>query len=320
MIPEQCVKVRWNSRTKNYYLDKGYIYTGNNNLFWADVRDIKSGSDVFITVICDYCNSYVIRTMKDQTKFLKNSLTKKDCCSSIVCLPLKRKEEHILKYGVENPMHRDEVKTKTKETLLRRYGVKKFGHIEGNREKIIKTSLDKYGFENPLQSEDVINKRRATNLIRYGHINAAQSFEIRKKIVKTYESRGTVRTSTQQVAVYEMLLSAGYDVKLNYPVSATSLDIGLFIEDKKINIEYDGWYWHQDTNKDRRRDEYIKSQGWSILRIRSGKLTPKLDSIINSINKILKEDKKYEQLILEDWRQNNLLSSNEKNYKKTMEE
>jgi len=64
------------------------------------------------------------------------------------------------------------------------------------------------------------------------------------------------------------MLNNKYEIKLNYPLSNVSLDIALFIDDIKIDIEYDGWYWHKDQQKDRRRDEFLKSQGWKILELK----------------------------------------------------
>ena len=51
--------------------------------------------------------------------------------------------------------------------------------------------------------------------------------------------------SSQQLKIYEMLLDE-YKVELNYPLSQLNLDIAIFIGDIKIDLEYDGWYWHQD--------------------------------------------------------------------------
>ena len=42
------------------------------------------------------------------------------------------------------------------------------------------------------------------------------------------------------------------------------MDIALFINQNKIDIEYDGWYWHQDKQKDIVRDNLIKRQGYKI--------------------------------------------------------
>ena len=50
--------------------------------------------------------------------------------------------------------------------------------------------------------------------------------------------------------------------------------VDMALENEKIIIEYDGWIWHGSKKiqiRDRRRDEYLKSIGWKILRIKSNK-------------------------------------------------
>ena len=43
------------------------------------------------------------------------------------------------------------------------------------------------------------------------------------------------------------------------------------IDNIKIDIEYDGLYWHSDKQKDRRRDNFVKSKGYKILRVLGNK-------------------------------------------------
>ena len=47
------------------------------------------------------------------------------------------------------------------------------------------------------------------------------------------------------------------DCKINYPVSWFNLDCYVKINDVNIDVEYDGWYWHQDIRKDIKRDKII---------------------------------------------------------------
>jgi len=81
-----------------------------------------------------------------------------------------------------------------------------------------------------------------------------------------------------------------------------NLDVAIFIDNIKIDLEYDAWYWHKDKNKDRKRDEFLKSQEWKILRIRSGKLLPTLEQIEESINKLVISDRTFTQIVLDDWK------------------
>ena len=62
-----------------------------------------------------------------------------------------------------------------------------------------------------------------------------------------------------------------YEIKINYPLSTLALDVFLNIDNIKIDIEYDGLYWHSDKQKDRRRDNFVKSKGYKILRVLGNK-------------------------------------------------
>ena len=98
-----------------------------------------------------------------------------------------------------------------------------------------------------------------------------------------------------------MLLSNKFEVKLNEAFSRCILDIVLRINDIKINIEYDGWYWHNLKN-DRKRDEFLKSQGWKILRIRSGHKLQSLEQLKISLNKLINTEQKFTSIVLDDWK------------------
>ena len=54
-----------------------------------------------------------------------------------------------------------------------------------------------------------------------------------------------------------------------------------------MDIEYDGEYWHQDAQQDRRRDEFVKSQGYKILRIRGRYDIPNREQLIQHIEKLV---------------------------------
>lgn len=64
-----------------------------------------------------------------------------------------------------------------------------------------------------------------------------------------------------------------YEVKVN---NKKSIFLDIAIPDKKINIEYDGIYWHNlnkstITMTDNNRDSFLKERGWKVYRIQSDK-------------------------------------------------
>lgn len=67
--------------------------------------------------------------------------------------------------------------------------------------------------------------------------------------------------------------------------------LDICILDFKLNIEYDGNYWHSFTEeKDRKRDDFLLSYGYNIIRIKSDRKIPEESYIINYIKTILQND------------------------------
>lgn len=220
----------------------------------------------------------------------------------------KEYKEKIIKtsmerWGVPSVLQLEEVINKRKQTNLDKYGVDCVLKSADIQEKRKRTLIAKYGVEHYSQTDEFKEKYKLTSLNRFGSTNIFLTVDFRKKRVDTLYKNGNVPTSSQQLKVYEMLLQQNYNVKLNYPLSRINLDIALFInEDIKIDLEYDGWYWHQDPHRDRKRDEFTKSKGWKVLRIRSGNKIPSLEQLQESITKLITTDQKFTAITLEDWK------------------
>lgn len=211
-------------------------------------------------------------------------------------------QSNIEKYGVPYSQQNKEVREKTEKTNLKRYGVKAPAQNPLVQEKIKQTFLQNYGCESALKVPEVQEKIRATFMERYGVEYAGQIPEAIEKRNRTLLKDGKVPTSQQQIAVYNMLKENSYNVELNYPVSKLLLDVALFVDNVKIDIEYDGYYFHKDTAiKDRRRDEFLKQDGWKILRIKGRRNIPTFEKLQSAINKLLTSDRTYTELVLDDW-------------------
>ena len=212
-------------------------------------------------------------------------------------------EEH---FGCSYPMQSDEVKEKSVETLIKNYGVDNPTKSKEIQEKTKLTCLEKYGVDNPFKSEEIKDKIKASNLEKYGVENPMQYFEIKQKAINTLSNNGTFPTSSQQISVFEMCkeLYPNCEINLNVPVLYKYiLDIVLKIEDEKINIEYDGCYWHQDIEKDKVRYETLINNGYKVLRIRSGNLLPTKEELKNGIESLLKnENETHSEIKLSDWK------------------
>jgi len=326
MLIDKEIEINLNYRTRKHFIELGYPFDNlkQGEKVIVKIEDLPKGSAYSVNIKCDYCNETI--TLTRYREYLNHrKVIEKDCC--FACHSIKAQEVLLLKYGVTNalqipeskekykktninkygfeyPSQSEEVKQKMYDTCNEKYGTKTFTQTEEYLDINKQTCLDKYGYENLSLVPEILNKRKETNLERYGFESVFQSPKIKEKIAQTKFENGSITTSSQQIIVSEMLLENGYNAILNYPFSNVTLDIALFIDDIKIDVEYDGWYWHQDKQKDRRRDEFLKSQGWKILRIRSGNLIPSINEINIKINKLLASpEKNWTQIILDDWKQ-----------------
>ena len=61
MLLTKEVEMTWNNMNKDYYINKGYIFTKIRNLFWVKVSDLPKGSNVKVKVKCDGDNCNIIK-------------------------------------------------------------------------------------------------------------------------------------------------------------------------------------------------------------------------------------------------------------------
>ena len=211
-------------------------------------------------------------------------------------------------------MKNEQFKETQKQTLQQKYGVEFTGQITESKEKRKNTCLEKYGVENPValsansscHSKKAREKAVNTMRSKYGGVGFELDY-IREKAQNTLALSGKVRTSSQQIAIHKALLELYPNSKeciLNKPLNTLSLDISLKIDSCNIDIEVDGQYWHQDYQKDRKRDEIVKKQGYKILRIKFDHNIPTKEQLFDSIEKLLKTEHSYYELILSDYKNN----------------
>lgn len=211
----------------------------------------------------------------------------------------KRKETNKIRYGYEYPFQNETVKNKQKETLLKRYGVDhpKKSKIIRERERI--NNQRKYGYDYYLQTDECKKRIKETNLLKYGVEYTLQSKEVREKGIQTMLQNGTCLTSTQQIQIYDLLKELYGNCELNKPCGNNLLDCVIIVNGQMIDVEYDGRYWHQDKQRDRRRDEFCKSQGYKILRIDAQRSIPSKEQIKEAIDRLIMQGYQYTYIKLD---------------------
>lgn len=289
LVPNQMVEVKIGKSNWKHYKEIGYdipikMSSWRGKGIVADIgktiivksEDLPINSHIRVDVMCDICKS--ISNITYQSYF-KGHTYSYDCCQK--CSQIKNKKTSIIKYGVDHFLKSPEV-----------------------IEKREQTNIEKYGGKSPTCDKEVIIKTKQTNLKRYGFECALSSPNIREKRNKTLVKNGTCMTSSQQIDLHKMMQERYPKAILNYPYGRCIFDIALILEEKdiKIDIEYDGWYWHQDQQKDRRRNYYNIRRGWKVLRVKSGEKLPTKEELFEAIDYLINTEHYYKEIKLDDWK------------------
>jgi len=120
MIQTKNIKVK-NSK---FYQDLGYP---RDQYIIIEIKDLPLGSHLIIEGQCDYCNEIKRISYKEYNSNISRGHIKKFACSR-KCGALKNKEGNLEKFGVENIQQVKEVREKTTQTNLVKFG----GHPSQN--------------------------------------------------------------------------------------------------------------------------------------------------------------------------------------------
>lgn len=273
MLITQKINITLNSSDIAWYEDLGYIiprYKDNKGRMLVrrgtqievNNTDLIKSSHVKVKVKCDYCDTRKEVSYRDYLKGHDEELG--DCC--IKCRPIKYKNTMNILYGVNNS-----------------------SQIPETRNKIITTNQQRYGCDWHTQSTVSKEKFRQTMLEKYGVEHALQVPEIASKMMKTRCDNHNNPTSKPQENLSKILKEIYGNCQLEVPCDRCSLDCLIEVDSIKIDVEYDGWYWHQDDYRDRRRDNFVKNNGYKILRVKANKKDdlPTVEQIKEKVNRLL---------------------------------
>ena len=125
--------------------------------------------------------------------------------------------------------------------------------------------------------------------------------KIREKMQAAFAKSGKIPISKPQQQIYEMLLNEYETVEINYPVSNLSLDCFIEIDGVKIDVEYDGWFWHKDKQRDFARDKALLKLGYKTLRIKGGHNIPTIEQLKEKIEILTHTERYFEQIFLDEY-------------------
>lgn len=117
----------------------------------------------------------------------------------------KAKQTMLERYGVDHPMHSEEIKSKVDKTSIERYGAKRFTQTSEYIEKATATNQQRYGADWARQNPEIQKKSEDTLLTHYGVTNPMQSEELKAKVSETYKERTGYDTPMHNPEVIEKI-------------------------------------------------------------------------------------------------------------------
>lgn len=269
MILTDKIDVKISNNQIKYFKDKGYDVNGVNEILSIKVSDMPIGSGYKIKVKCDICdreseitiNRYYINTKKLTTYY---------ACSR-KCAEQKNKDNILEIYGVENISKSNIIKNKKKETCLKNFGVEHPQQSINVYKKSKKTKFKKYGNENYSNHNKMITTKINKIIKKYNAVDYDGKFlffkcekeHLYKITFGLYFNRIKVKTdlcticnpyksneSPNEIKLFDFIKEVcDDDIILKDRTILSGKELDIYIPSKKIAIEYNGLYWHNELYK-----------------------------------------------------------------------
>lgn len=166
MLLSEHAETAWNSKTKNYYVNRGYKFTKMGDPLVVSVDDLTKGSSARVKIRCDYCGREYDVAWYTYLALKKKTL-QTDCCGNTECIERKAHAALIAKYGdagAHNPVSTE----KRNRTNLKRYGAENVFAADVIKDRIVKTNIRRYGVPYAQQNDNVRRKTINTCREKYG--------------------------------------------------------------------------------------------------------------------------------------------------------
>jgi len=202
---------------------------------------------------CEEC--FKIEQRKRIEKMKQVNLVKYGVENAMHCEEVKNRliESNIKKYGVKNPMQTDFGKKQLEDACIKKYGVKNVSNLESTRKKISEVKRSKSVEENTI----INNKRAETNLKKYGvkHLSSKKDFMkniflkkygvenpmyIQKNVNKCFDNR---KQNKLETSFFENVIKK-IDIKAERNKLHCGFIIDFYLPSYDIFLEMDGDYWH----------------------------------------------------------------------------
>ena len=176
MIITKEVEVKINRLNIEHYINQGFDVK-LKDIIKIDPKFLTLGSNIKINIKCDICKHEKTSSYQKYLEYIKKDgiyMCKK-------CANIKIEQTNIEKYGVKRFNNR----IKSKETIMKNFGVDNVSKIQDIKDKKINKSLEKFGCVNVFQSEEIKEKSKETLIRNYGVEHPLQNDELLKKSMNT---------------------------------------------------------------------------------------------------------------------------------------
>lgn len=202
-------------------------------------------------------------------------------------------QTNLEKYGVTMTLLAPEIKAKVERTVMDKYGVTNVFESPQVQEKIKKTNEEKYGAGNIAHTPAISEKIKANNIEKYGVPYTTQVPEVVQKMREALYKNGTVPTSKNEKVMCALLkkLYGEENCFENFAFDRINFDCLVIVGENKIDVEYDGWYWHKERQEhDKRRNYCVLNKGYKVLRFRANYAIPTEEEIRSAIDYLVKDN------------------------------
>ncbi len=186
------------------------------------------------------------------------------------------------KYMKENnPMFNKEIvrKANSKENMLKR---KKKGFTMENRNHSKKSKEKISIFREGKTYEEIMGEEKAKKCKINRKKWMRDNPEKTPNYIMAHRNNGKGFISKPQMELYLLIKQKYLEAELEYPIrtkhSIRFADIA--IPSQKLDIEYDGMFWHTNKQLDDLRDKHLKEVGWETIRINKNNIQIQLNKII----------------------------------------
>lgn len=193
----------------------------------------------------------------------------------------------LAKYAVANPASSDVAKQSTKDTCMQKYGVEYPGQIPGVVDKARATFRHKLGADNPSQVHytpeqlSVLTDKTVLESLYikngYNATTTGSDLGVSHSTILRYLRRNGSDVKTCIVSAEEKCLfdyfstEIGVEVHQNRRDLISPYELDLYFPEHSIAVEYDGLYWHTESNKGRsyhlKKTELCRKNGIHLLHI-----------------------------------------------------